>query len=136
MHPVEDAPIPSTGGGADESDEGLEEAKADCDEADERVRVAVESLAHPLDLEDDEDKGIDIDFIQIDELAKFNCDNNTYKVVKKLKEALNQFLAYKAANPGCTDWSQKTREGALLTAIVKLLTTEVKVISAEPIENE
>ena len=80
--------------------------------------------------------GIDIDFIQIDELAKFNCDKNTYKVVKKLKEALNQFLAYKAANPGCTDWSQKTREGALLTAIVKLLTTEVKVISAEPIENE
>lgn len=59
VHPVEDAPIPSTGGGADEGDKGLEEAKADRDEADECVRVAVESLAHALDLEDDEDKGSD-----------------------------------------------------------------------------
>ena len=79
---------------------------------------------------------MDIDVIKIDDLVKFNCDDTTYKVIKKLKDALNQYLAYKAANPGYTDWSQNSREGALLSSIVKLLTTEVIVISAEPIENE
>ncbi len=72
-------------------------------------------------------------------MIRFNCDKTTYKVVKKLKEALNQYLAYRAANPGYTDWSQNTREGTLLSAIVKLLTLEVKVISpvsAEPIESD
>jgi len=59
VHPVEDAPVSGAGCGSDESEEGLEEAKADCDEANQRVRVAVEGLAHPLDLEDDEDKGSD-----------------------------------------------------------------------------
>ena len=59
VRPVEDAPVSGTGCGSDESEEGLEEAEADGDEADQRVRVAVERLAHPLDLEDDEDKASD-----------------------------------------------------------------------------
>ena len=59
VHPVEDAPVPSTGGRSDEGQEWLEEAKADCDEADECVWVGVESFAHALDLEDDEDEGSD-----------------------------------------------------------------------------
>ena len=83
--------------------------------------------------------GIESDVIKIDQMIRFNCDKTTYKVVKKLKEALNQYLAYRAANPGYTDWSQNTREGTLLSAIVKLLTLEVKVISpvsAEPIESD
>ena len=80
--------------------------------------------------------GIDVDIIKIDRMIKFNCDKTTYLIVKKLKEALNQYLAFKAANPGCTDWSQNTREGTLLSSIVKLLTSEVKAIStmsSEPV---
>ena len=79
--------------------------------------------------------GLDIDLVKIDNMIKFNCDRQTYLLVKRMKESLNQFLAYKAANPGCTNWSESSREGALLTAIVKLLTLEVKVICAEPIQN-
>ena len=78
--------------------------------------------------------GINSDIIEIDRMIKFNCDRNTYLIVKKLKEALNQYLAYRAANPGHANWSQNTREGALLSAIVKLLTSEVKVIS--PVSGE
>ncbi len=79
--------------------------------------------------------GIDIHLVKIDKMIKFNCDEGTYIIVKRLKETLNQFLAFKVANPGCTNWDPDSSEGALLTAIAKLLAMEVKVVCAETIEN-
>lgn len=75
--------------------------------------------------------GLEIDLIAVDRMIKFHCDKRTYLIVKKLKEGLNQFLAYKVANPEFTDWSSQSREASLLKAIAKLLTFEIKVVNSE-----
>ena len=68
--------------------------------------------------------------MSIDKFVKLNCAPSTSRLTKKLRSHLDDLLEYKISHPGVSEWSsgggRGSREGALLKAIVELLTSEVK----------
>ena len=69
--------------------------------------------------------GQEISYVEVDSVVKFNCENQTQKVMKKLKLELDQILESKISSPGVTKWNET--EGDLLKCIIKLLTSKVKM---------
>lgn len=63
--------------------------------------------------------------VTVDNFVKFRCDKKTFYLVSDLRTALNELLEYKICNPGGTNWRPESKEGALLNAIVRLLTSEI-----------
>ena len=47
-------------------------------------------------------------------------------MLQELREELDKLLEEKITNPGVTNWNANSKEGALLTAIINLVTTEEK----------
>ncbi len=78
--------------------------------------------------------GTRLEVIHVDDFIKFNCEEGTFDMVRDLRETLNLLLEYKVRNPSCTNWDANTKEGALLRAIVKLLTSEVLGCSMADVE--
>ena len=72
--------------------------------------------------EDRLDDGTVLETIAVDNFVTFNCRNKTSVVFRELRRALDDLLTYKVSNPGVTDWDERKREGAVLGAIVDLLT--------------
>ena len=70
--------------------------------------------------------GTVLETIAIDSFVKFNCASKTSKVFKELRNALDEVLSYKVCNPGVTDWRENMREGAILSTIVRLLTSHAE----------
>ncbi|XP_021366519.1 ATP-dependent RNA helicase DHX36-like isoform X2 [Mizuhopecten yessoensis] len=62
--------------------------------------------------------------ITIDNWISFWANQSTSQMVKDLRQQLDRILEEKIKRPGVTDWSKKSREGAVMCAILELLTTE------------
>ena len=43
---------------------------------------------------------------------------------QELRGQLDKILEHKTRNPGVTDWGKNTKEGAVMEAILELITTE------------
>ena len=72
------------------------------------------------------------DTVSIDDFVKLNCAPSTSRLTKRLRSHLDELMEYKISHPGVSDWSGRgSREGALLRAIVELLTSEVKGVEFE-----
>ena len=63
--------------------------------------------------------------MSIDKFVKLNCAPSTSRLAKRLRSRLDELLEYKISHPGIIDWNSG-REGALMRAIVELLSSEVK----------
>jgi ATP-dependent RNA helicase DHX36 len=75
--------------------------------------------------------GTVLETIAVDDFVKFNCAAKTSVVFRELRRALDELLEFKASNPGVTDWNPEKREGAILDAIVNLLTCHAEGSSVE-----
>ena len=69
--------------------------------------------------------GKKLEVVNVDSFVKFNCEEGIFDLVSSLRETMSLLLEYKICNPGATVWDANTKEGALLRAIVRLLTAEV-----------
>jgi len=76
------------------------------------------------------------DTVSIDRFVKLNCQPTTSKLTKRLRSHLDELLEHKISYPGVSDWSSDCREGALLQAIVELLSSEVQGVEFEQGEGE
>ena len=74
--------------------------------------------------------------VSIDRFVKLNCQPTTSKLTKRLRSHLDELLEHKISYPGVSDWSSDCREGALLQAIVELLSSEVQGVEFEQGEGE
>ena len=72
-----------------------------------------------------------VETLNVDEFVKFNCDRGTTDLIKDLRGELNKILEDKVNHPGVTDWDPHSRQGAVLNAIIQLLTAEVDGIQFE-----
>ncbi|XP_014670430.1 PREDICTED: ATP-dependent RNA helicase DHX36-like [Priapulus caudatus] len=68
------------------------------------------------------------EMIVIDDYIELHVPTCTAYVIKGLRRELDNILEYRITHPGITDWTSTTTEGAVLRAIVDLLTTEVATI--------
>ena len=80
--------------------------------------------------EDFED-GTSMDTCNVDKFIKFKCNIEITVLMKQLRNELNVLLANKINNPGVTEWNPDRKEGAILNAIVKLITSEVDGVEFE-----
>ncbi|XP_076330694.1 ATP-dependent DNA/RNA helicase DHX36-like [Tachypleus tridentatus] len=60
----------------------------------------------------------------IDKYIAFHCPPKVAHLMKELREELDKLLQHKANYPGVACWDPSTTEGALLKAIVELITSE------------
>ncbi|XP_069121656.1 ATP-dependent DNA/RNA helicase DHX36-like [Argopecten irradians] len=65
--------------------------------------------------------------VTVDEWILFWTSLSTAQMVKDLRQQLDKILEEKIKHPGPTDWSKSSREGAIMSAITELLTTEILV---------
>ena len=81
--------------------------------------------------------GKTFDTVSIDDFVKLNCAPATLRLTQRLRSHLDTLLEHKISHPGVvSDWSDTSGEGALLQAIVELLTSEVKGVSDTQFEHE
>lgn len=85
---------------------------------------------------DRDEERIKIETISVDPFVKFNCRASTSLVFKDLRRELDKVLEYKVSNPGVTDWETTGREGAVLTAIIELLSCEPDGTGVEDDEDD
>ena len=69
--------------------------------------------------------------VTIDDWITFHSSKRNAELVKELRIELDKLLEYKITHPGPTVSDPKTKEGALLRAIIDLLETE----KCETLEN-
>ena len=60
--------------------------------------------------------------LEIDSLIKFRCNEETYNIVRKLKNSMDYIVKSKIASPGKILWDQD--EGKVLQCIIELLVAE------------
>jgi len=75
---------------------------------------------------DEEDRAKGSGVISADSFVNFNSHLETATLVQKLRRALDVFLKNKAINPGPSNWTKGSKEGDLLRAIVKLVSSDVE----------
>ncbi|XP_069705785.1 ATP-dependent DNA/RNA helicase DHX36 [Periplaneta americana] len=68
----------------------------------------------------------DMEVIAVDESIRFRCLHSTANLVKELRKRLDQLLEYKITHPGTINWSRSSTEGAVMRAIIELITSEDK----------
>nr|CAD7589117.1 unnamed protein product [Timema genevievae] len=66
------------------------------------------------------------EFIAVNNSIRFRCRKSTSSLVKDLRNRLDGLLEHKVTHPGVIDWSRTSEEGALLRAIIELITYEDK----------
>ncbi|CAH1775187.1 unnamed protein product [Owenia fusiformis] len=69
--------------------------------------------------------------VSVDEWIDFNASPATAKIVKELRYEFDALLEYKITHPCVTDWNPRSKEGALMRAIISLITTEMKITTEE-----
>lgn len=62
--------------------------------------------------------------IKISNAIQFRCRSRTTEIIKELRERMVKLLEYKISHPGTIDWSEDAKEGALLRAIIELISYE------------
>jgi len=65
-----------------------------------------------------------VDTIVVDDFVKFKCDTDTEQIFVALRNALDELLEYKVAQPGPTNWDEDRKEGFVLKTLVELLETQ------------
>ena len=80
--------------------------------------------------------GTVLETITVDDFVKFNCENRTSIVFKELRGALDELLEFKVSNPGVTNWDTTKREGAILDAIINLLSCHSVGSSVDHLEDD
>ncbi|XP_022251673.1 ATP-dependent RNA helicase DHX36-like [Limulus polyphemus] len=76
-------------------------------------------------------KDLSCSTVFVDKHIAFHCPPRVAHLVKELREELDKLLQHKANHPGVTCWDPSTKEGALLKAIVELITSEDPLQSVE-----
>ncbi|PSN56785.1 ATP-dependent RNA helicase DHX36 [Blattella germanica] len=66
--------------------------------------------------------------IAVDKSIRFRCEETTAVLVKELRKRLDQLLEYKITHPGTINWNRNSPEGAVLRAIIELITSEDKTM--------
>ena len=69
--------------------------------------------------------GPTIKTIKVDNFISFDCDHFTATMIERLRKDLDRILESKIKNPGISSWDKTTYEGAVLLAIVKLLSSGI-----------
>ncbi|PNF38309.1 ATP-dependent RNA helicase DHX36 [Cryptotermes secundus] len=67
-----------------------------------------------------------LETIAVDKSIRFKCQESTANLVKELRTQLDQLLEYKISHPGTINWNRYSTEGAVLRAIIELITSEDK----------
>ncbi|XP_021919512.1 ATP-dependent RNA helicase DHX36-like isoform X2 [Zootermopsis nevadensis] len=67
-----------------------------------------------------------VETIAVDKSLHFKCKERTANLVKELRTRLDRLLEYKITHPGTINWSCYSNEGAVLRAIIELITSEDK----------
>jgi len=67
-----------------------------------------------------------LETIAVDKSIRFKCQESTANLVKELRTRLDQLLEYKISHPGSLNWNCYSTEGAVLRAIIELITSEDK----------
>ncbi|XP_060066798.1 ATP-dependent DNA/RNA helicase DHX36-like [Ylistrum balloti] len=62
--------------------------------------------------------------VTVDNWISFWANQSTAQMVKDLRQQLDRILEEKIKQPGVTNWSKNSREGAVMCAIIELITTE------------
>ncbi|GLH02658.1 Uncharacterized protein GBIM_08628 [Gryllus bimaculatus] len=62
--------------------------------------------------------------IKISNAIQFRCRSRTTEIIQELRERMVKLLEYKISHPGTIDWSHDAKEGALLRAIIELISYE------------
>ncbi|PVD36953.1 hypothetical protein C0Q70_03946 [Pomacea canaliculata] len=65
--------------------------------------------------------------ISVDDWIVFKASRSTAQLVKDLRQQLDRLLEDKIIHPGVTTWSRTEKEGALMHAILELISTEESV---------
>ena len=71
------------------------------------------------------ENGSHVNTITVDDFVKFDCEQPTAQMVRKLRQYLDRLIAHKISYPGFSNWDARVQEGAVLLAIVELLSSEV-----------
>ena len=80
------------------------------------------------------DDGSHINTIAVDDFISFDCEEPTAYMAKQLRDNLDSLMMDKIRYPGCSNWDVSTKEGAILSAIVQLLSSDV--LGTETPQNE
>ncbi len=56
--------------------------------------------------------------------SRFNTSYSLHVYLQELRDELDKLLEYKITHPGVTSWNPNNKEGALMNAILDLITTE------------
>ncbi|XP_074654331.1 ATP-dependent DNA/RNA helicase DHX36-like isoform X2 [Tubulanus polymorphus] len=62
--------------------------------------------------------------VAVDDWIKFNASSKTVNLVKDLRHQFELVLEQKVLKPGATDWDPCSKEGAVIRAIMDLITTD------------
>ena len=80
------------------------------------------------------DEGSHINTIAVDDFISFDCEEPTAYMAKQLRDNLDSLMMDKIRYPGCSNWDVSAKEGAILSAIVQLLSSDV--LGTETPQNE
>ncbi|CAM1323700.1 DHX36 (predicted) [Pycnogonum litorale] len=67
--------------------------------------------------------------VLVDEWITFRCPERTAMLCKRLREQLDNFLAFKISNPVMTYWNKNDRNVQILNVIVDLITSDERLYS-------
>ncbi|CAL8147757.1 unnamed protein product [Orchesella dallaii] len=69
--------------------------------------------------------------VSVDQNLEFLMEKDVFDLVQALRKHLDELLEEKITNPGPTCWHELSKEGALMRAIIELITAEYKEMLGE-----
>ena len=71
--------------------------------------------------------------VMVDRWITFASSERIAQLVKQLRAELDKLLEYKITHPGPTNWSESSKEGALMRAIIDLISREeIQIVQNMP----